>query len=196
MRAIEIETEQINGVVVISPSGRLDSGRIERLDQAINAPIDEGHHHLAIDFEEIEFIASSALRILLLSRKRVDRAQGAMVLCRMKPHVKHLFQVAGFQTMFRVEESLEDAINLALPPGAPKARLDSHGRPADGTVEQEQDQSQAQTTTRRRRRGRRQRTVPAALDYGYQPPQGGGMLRALGKPLRILRALWQLVRNA
>ena len=202
MRAIEVETRKVGPVVVIRPSGRLDSGRVDPLEQAINTPIDEGCHNIAIDFDDTEFIASSALRILLQGRKRIQRQKGAMVLCRMKPHIQALLDTAGFTKMFDIETTLEAAVNSALPRGAEKLQLDSQGKllttaPSEPIrrrrpLEDDDDEMYDPPPQPRKRRTAQRTTSQAA----GKTPEPKSPLHALGKPWRVLRSLWHLIRAA
>ena len=139
MRPIEIDVRHVGPVTVIRPSGRLDSGRVDIFKNAFDAEIDEGRDHVVIDFEHTDFIASSGLRVLLLARKRIDQRGGRMAMCNMKPHVLSLFRTAGFDRMFFIGSTTDEAIARAMPEGsAPPAAggdLIVRGRPIARTAQ-------------------------------------------------------------
>ena len=198
MRPIEIDIRQVGPVTVIRPSGRLDSGRVDIFDTAFNAEIDEGRHYVVIDCVHTEFIASSGLRVLLLARKRIDRRGGRMALCNMKPHIQGLFATAGFDRMFDTEATVDEAVARAMPEGsAPPAAADGGKRRQRTTPGPEsnagKDADEAHEAPAAPAEVRRMtRTLPSF----EASRQRGGFLHTLGKPWRVLKGLWTLVREA
>ena len=196
MRPIEIDVRHVGPVTVIRPSGRLDSGRVDIFKNAFDAEIDEGRDHVVIDFEHTDFIASSGLRVLLLARKRIDQRGGRMAMCNMKPHVLGLFRTAGFDRMFFIGSTTDEAIARAMPEGsAPPAAAGDRRRqrttagPGGGAGA---DTGQARQTPAAAR-VRTFRTLPSFEAAGRERR---GFLHALGKPWRVLKGLWTLVREA
>ena len=201
MRPIDIDIHQVGGVTVIRPSGRLDSGRVDIFENAFSAEIDQGRHHVVIDCDHTEFIASSGLRVLLVARKRIDRHGGKMTMCNMKPHVRKLFETAGFDRMFAVMNSLDEAVARATPEGtAPPAaggrtrrRQRTTARPGGDTGNASEVAAKMAAPARVRPAARGPRFDASGATAGRER---GGLLHTLGKPWRVLKGLWTLVREA
>jgi len=73
MSEFRIDLDIAGGVTVVSPSGRIDSGRIGRLEAVLKEEIENGRNRLVINFRETLFISSSALRVLLVTHRAVSR---------------------------------------------------------------------------------------------------------------------------
>ena len=83
---VQLHERRQGGVVILAPEGRLDSGKIDQFDKVVQARIREGHHRLLIDCTNLVFAASSALRVLLVTVRKLNEVGGKLVLCNMNPH--------------------------------------------------------------------------------------------------------------
>ena len=184
MKAVELNEQHKHGVHIIKPIGRLDSGQIDRLEHVINERIEEGKVHLVIDCAEVYFMASSALRVLLLTAKRIDDAEGALILCNMKPPIERLMAVAGFEKLLKHRNTLAEAIDAAKPPD---------WTDADDTAEQ--------TAEMQREAGRTQRSESPsggteAADEDDWADEPSLIWLLLTAPFRILLAMGEALRSA
>ena len=116
-RSLEIRVEEQPGVVVICPDGRIDSGQVQYLDEALTERVNAGDQNLIVDFQATLFLASSVLRVLLVCRKSIAPMGGRLVVCNLKPHIVDLFRVAGFDKLLTVCDTRENALLLVLPDG-------------------------------------------------------------------------------
>ena len=197
MRPIDIDIRQVGAVTVIRPSGRLDSGRVDVFSNALAAEIDQGRRRIVIDCEHTEFIASSGLRVLLVGRKRIDRHDGKLVICNMKPHVRSLFEVAGFIRIFDVVATADEAMARATPEGAapPQESAARRRQRTTGGPGADAEPSDAEPPPAPHAGARRTRPT-FDLSGAAAGPGRGGMLHALGKPWRVIKGLWTLLREA
>ena len=107
---IEVAEERNDGVLVLLPVGRLDSGNVNAFETNVMQRIGGGERRLIIDFSRLEFISSSGLRVLLLAAKALKTGAGTMVLCSMKPHVEDVFRISGFDRFIPVKSSRAAAL--------------------------------------------------------------------------------------
>jgi anti-sigma B factor antagonist/stage II sporulation protein AA (anti-sigma F factor antagonist) len=105
---MEIREERRDGVLVVAPSGRVDSvssGDLEgRLLEHLTAD-----RRLVVDFRDVEYISSAGLRVLLMLAKKLRESGGELVLCSMDRAVRMTFELAGFLPIFVVVASREEA---------------------------------------------------------------------------------------
>jgi len=101
------------GVVVISPSGRIDSTTSSVLDAHLVRLAQSGDDRIVIDFAEVDYISSAGLRVMLTLAKRVRGSAGALALCGLEDAVRQVFELAGFMPLFTIAASREDAIQRA-----------------------------------------------------------------------------------
>jgi len=81
------------------------------LERSISALIDGGSVRLVVNFDGVDYISSSALRVMLASLKRLKKVEGDLKLACLKPYVKEVFDIAGFTQLFEIYEEEEEAVN-------------------------------------------------------------------------------------
>ena len=119
---MEITERRTTDIVTLSLSGKLDTTTAKAFEEKILGRIESGGRRFVIDLTELEYISSSGLRVFVLAAKRLDNANGKLVLCGFKktiPYhtlnrpqdpVREAFDIAGFSTIFSSYGSHDDAI--------------------------------------------------------------------------------------
>ena len=110
---IEVGEERSGEVLVLVPTGRLDSGNASSFESIVMDRISSGELRLIVDFSRLDFISSSGLRVLLIAAKALRVADGTLVLCSMKDHIEEVFQVSGFGQIILIKESRKAALSVA-----------------------------------------------------------------------------------
>jgi anti-sigma B factor antagonist len=91
-------------------SGKLDATTAKIFEDRILAEIDSGDRRFVIDLSHLEYVSSSGLRVFLLAAKRLHSAEGKIVLCSLKEHVRQVFDLAGFSSILSIYGSRDDAL--------------------------------------------------------------------------------------
>jgi anti-anti-sigma factor len=86
----------------LAPQGRLDAVTVPVLEAAIDDQFDAGHVRLVINLADVSYISSSGLRALLSARRRAQAERGDVVLCAMNDRVREVFEMIGFNNLFRI----------------------------------------------------------------------------------------------
>lgn len=107
---MNIQTTDHDGVMVLAPSGRIDTTTSGAVDETVRRAVDGGARRLVIDFSGVEYISSAGLRVFLVLAKRMRDLQGRLILCGMPEPVAQVFRLAGFMALFQVEASRDHAI--------------------------------------------------------------------------------------
>jgi anti-anti-sigma factor len=76
------------------------------------------HFRLIIDLSEVGYMSSSGLRALLRARRQAQMGGGDVVLCAMNERVTEVFEMIGFNNLFRTFATPAEAA-AALPPSVP-----------------------------------------------------------------------------
>lgn len=97
------------GITVIEISGRLDATSAQTLLTRLFALIDSGGHRLVMDLSRLDYTDSVGLRAFLMTAKRLAPVGGRMVMCGVQPAVRQLFETAGFDKIFTIGDTREDA---------------------------------------------------------------------------------------
>lgn len=99
-----------HGAVVISPAGRLDSKSSPRLETILNTQLQQGNTWLYVDMSDVEYIASSGLKILVAAWRRAREEDGDLILCGLQPRIVEIFEMVGFDMLFTVYPDLDTAL--------------------------------------------------------------------------------------
>ena len=87
--------------VTITVAGRLDTTTAPALEKAINENVQE-EKHLILDIQELEYLSSAGLRVLLSAQKQMNK-QGKMVLKNVCQTIMDVFEVTGFSSILTIE---------------------------------------------------------------------------------------------
>jgi stage II sporulation protein AA (anti-sigma F factor antagonist) len=112
---MEFTQEQAGAVSVVGLSGRLDSSTAQRAEASFSQLLGGGASCLAIDLSQLDYISSAGLRVLLVVAKKVQQANGKVVLFGLGSNVREVFAISGFDRIFAIE--LERAAAVAAAAG-------------------------------------------------------------------------------
>lgn len=85
---------------LIQLSGRFDAAQVAKAREVF----DRVHRSHMVDFAELEYISSAGLGVLLLTQKRLAELGERLTIRNMNPHIRNVFRLAGFDTIFEIEE--------------------------------------------------------------------------------------------
>ena len=81
--------------------GRLDTVTAPDLEKVLNESL-SGVEELVLDFNELEYISSAGLRVLLSAQKIMNR-QGKMAVKNVNETIMEIFEVTGFSDILTIE---------------------------------------------------------------------------------------------
>ena len=85
-----------NGTV--SLLGRLDASQVDNA----KAVLDQVTESCEVDFAELSYISSAGLGLLFGTQKRLVDSGGGLTLVNLNPHIREIFQIAGFDHIFEI----------------------------------------------------------------------------------------------
>jgi anti-anti-sigma factor len=97
--------------VVISPSGRLDSNTAPVLEKALGTQLQRGYTWLYVDMSDVEYVASSGLKILVSAWRRARDSNGDVILSGLQPRLVEIFEMVGFDMLFQIFPDLNAALS-------------------------------------------------------------------------------------
>lgn len=62
-----------------------------------------------MDLEQLAYISSAGLRVVLMAAKRARRSGGRLLLCCLSPAVRELFEISGFLKILDVCADRDEA---------------------------------------------------------------------------------------
>ena len=90
-----------NAELTIALKGELNSVTAPELEAVITSSLN-GVKTLIFDFADLSYISSAGLRILLVSKKVMDK-QGEMIVRHSNDEVMEIFEITGFKNILNLE---------------------------------------------------------------------------------------------
>ncbi|MHB8146556.1 MAG: STAS domain-containing protein [Vulcanimicrobiaceae bacterium] len=98
---------------VVELGGEIDVYTSPKVKDAISDLIDRGIYNLVINLENVRYIDSTGLGVLIGGLKRVREHGGSVNLVCTNPQIKKIFDITGLVKIFGIFET-EDAAMKAL----------------------------------------------------------------------------------
>jgi anti-sigma B factor antagonist len=108
---MQIGEKKTGEVDILSLAGRLDAYTTADIEKKFCSATEKTRVCLVVAMENLEYINSSGLRVLLSALKRARKQQGDIRLAGLQPYVQEVFNIAGFSQLFKTFEKEDDAIN-------------------------------------------------------------------------------------
>jgi len=108
---MKIEIRESQGVQIVAFEGNLDTNTSPEAEKKINELIDGGKQKLLVNFEQLNFIASSGLRVLLATVKKLKASGGDLRICGLNATVQEVFDISGFVTILNVKGTEQEALS-------------------------------------------------------------------------------------
>lgn len=84
---------------VLRLSGRFDAAQSAKVERVL----DEVRSSVVVDFSDLQYISSAGLGILFAAQKRLMDAGMGLTLVHLNPHIREVFEIAGFDRIFAIE---------------------------------------------------------------------------------------------
>jgi len=107
---MEISVTESGDVRILSFKGNLDTNTSPQAENEINGLIEAGAQKLLVNFENLDYISSAGLRILLATAKKLKASPGDLKICCLNETVQEVFDISGFATILSVSKTEEEAL--------------------------------------------------------------------------------------
>lgn len=97
------EIQRNGNEVTIIPGARIDTINAGDFENLITPVVSEPDAQITFDCNDLEYVSSSGLRVLLKAQKIVLARKGVMKLVGVKPQIKKVFDMTGFSRFLTIE---------------------------------------------------------------------------------------------
>ena len=109
--SLNIEMMIKHDVLCIRLDGELDHHTAEELRELASKAIEEkGIRHIVLNLEQLSFMDSSGLGVILGRYKQIKQLHGEMVVCAVSPSIRRLLDMSGLFKIIRLEQTEEFAL--------------------------------------------------------------------------------------
>lgn len=106
---LDVDTARRGEASVLNLRGEIDVYTAPRLRQALIDLVDSGAKKIVVDMENVDFLDSTGLGVLVGSLKRVKGEDGTMAIVATQDKILKIFDITGLNKVFPMYESVEEA---------------------------------------------------------------------------------------
>ena len=107
-QSLEDRTEGDRTVLVVG--GEIDVYTAPKLREKLIDLVGAGNHHLVVDMENVEFLDSTGLGVLVGGLKRVRAHDGSLRLVCTQERILKIFRITGLTKVFPIHDTVADAV--------------------------------------------------------------------------------------
>ncbi len=107
---LDIPDQNVDGWTVVAASGEIDVVAAPELREQLVQLISDGTTKMVIDIENVDFIDSTGLGVLVGAIRRARSAGGDVRLVCTNSRLLKVFDVTGLDEIFTIEATVDDAV--------------------------------------------------------------------------------------
>jgi anti-sigma B factor antagonist len=108
---MEITTQEIKHVELITIKGRVDSVEAAHLAKALESALGRGKYKIVVDMSQVEYMSSAGFRALGDAQRNSQHHQrGEVVLAQVPPLIHDALELVGFTEYFHIADSVAAAL--------------------------------------------------------------------------------------
>ena len=105
-----VNVEQIDDVLVIKLPARLDAAGLSVIEHDFSETVAAHQGKVLADMSDVTFVASLALRMLLICLKTIQPQGGDLRLAGLQSQIAEIFRKSRFDTLFKIYADRDAAL--------------------------------------------------------------------------------------
>ena len=110
MSDLTVDTKDVEDVTVLYPRGFINAHTVRGFDAAIQKAVARGRVRIVVSCEGLDYIASAGLGAMMGAIEEIRGAGGDLRLAGLNDTVRNIFEILGFNHLYRIYPSEMDAI--------------------------------------------------------------------------------------
>ena len=107
---LSVTSREQGGRTIVEVGGEIDVYTAPVLRERLNDLVGEGHHHLIVDMQTVDFLDSTGLGVLVGGLKRVRAHEGSLRLVCTQERILKIFRITGLTKVFPIHASVDEAL--------------------------------------------------------------------------------------
>ncbi len=96
-----------DGQLTVALTGELDHHRAKAYIEAIASKIEVYAPRVCLlDFQEVTFMDSSGIAVVINALRFMSRIQGELILCGLRPQPMKVFRTSGIERLVKIKEEI------------------------------------------------------------------------------------------
>jgi len=117
MSELQVESRELEGVVLLYPRGFVNAHTVRLFEGEIQRALDEQRYRIVVNCSGLKYIASAGLGALMGAIEEVRHNGGDIRMAELNETVRNIFEILGFNHLYRVFPSEVEAILSFRDPG-------------------------------------------------------------------------------
>lgn len=105
---MDYSVDRQHDTIIVKPVGRLDSSTSPDFEKGLGKYLKQPDDNLLLDFDELDYISSAGLRVVLNAAKVYREVEYNFAACNMQDHVREVFEISGFDSFIDIYDSVDD----------------------------------------------------------------------------------------
>lgn len=98
-------------VIAFTEERLLEEKDIQAVQESIMSVIDQAQKiNMILDFENVKFLSSAVLGLLIRVSKKIYEQDGQLRLCNITPSIYEVFKITRLTKVFDIYKNLDDAV--------------------------------------------------------------------------------------
>lgn len=107
---LRLDVTEQGGWSVLQVGGEIDVATAPRLREHLIKLVSDQRFTIVVDLEDVDFIDSTGLGVLIGARKRVRLHDGDVKLVCTEPRIVKVFEITGLDQVFQIHPSIDAAV--------------------------------------------------------------------------------------
>ena len=107
---LTLSTREVGGRTVVAVGGEIDVYTAPKLRDTITELVAAGTYHLIVDMQDVEFLDSTGLGVLVGGLKKVRAHDGSLELVCTADRLLKIFKITGLAKVFVIHDSADAAL--------------------------------------------------------------------------------------
>jgi anti-anti-sigma factor len=105
-----VKTERQGDTLIAKTDGRVDSANAREFQTALEAAIGASDRAVILDMEDLSYISSAGLRVILLTAKTLRNQNAKFAVCSLSQPIREVFEISGFDQIISIHASQAEAL--------------------------------------------------------------------------------------
>jgi anti-anti-sigma factor len=98
---------------VVEPHGAIDLASAPNFKARLDAATDAGARYVLVDFEEVGFVDSTGIGVLLSAQRKLQARDGNLIVVCNDPLIRRVFEITGLIGVLNITPSRREALLAA-----------------------------------------------------------------------------------
>ena len=107
---MEITAERHGTTLIAKTEGRVDGTNAREFQSALEESLDNSESGVILDMEQLSYISSAGLRVILLMAKTLQGKNTKFAVCSLSSSIQEVFQISGFDKIITVHATQDEAL--------------------------------------------------------------------------------------